>query len=76
LTEAIISSAALDPKQRNEMAEQVAFLSEQAVAAAKDRKPGVIKATLDAISRSAGAVTAIAGAWKAAEPIVRQIFGL
>ncbi|HTV29450.1 MAG TPA: hypothetical protein VMF32_16870 [Xanthobacteraceae bacterium] len=76
LTEAIASSDALDPKQKNEMAEQVAFLSEQAVAAAKDRKPGVIKATLDALNQGAGAVTAIAGAWNVAEPLVRQIFGL
>jgi hypothetical protein len=76
LTEMIMSSDTLDPKHKNEMAEQVAFLSEQAVAAAKDRKPGVIKATLDALNQSAGAVNTIAGAWNVAEPIVRQIFGL
>ena len=52
LTEAIISADELDPKQKNEMAEQVAFLSEQAVAAAKDRKPGVIKVPLAWISQT------------------------
>ncbi len=76
LTEMIMSSDTLDPKHKDEMAEQVAFLSEQAVAAAQNRKPGVITATLDALSRSAGAVNTIAGAWNTAEPILRQIFGL
>ena len=50
------------------MIEQVAFLSEQAVAGAKDRKPGVIKATLGAVSQAAGSISAVAGAWQAAEP--------
>ena len=76
LTEAILSSDMLDPKQKNEMAEQVAFLSEQAVAAAQDRKPGVIRATMDALRQAAGTVVSVAGAWNAAEPIVRQVFGL
>ena len=76
LTEAILGASSLDEAQKDELIEQVAFLSEQAVAGAKDRKPGVIKATLGAVSQAAGSISAVAGAWQAAEPILKNLFGL
>jgi hypothetical protein len=76
LTEAILQDKTLDQATKHEMVEQVAYLSEQAIAAAKDRKPSVIKATLGALAQAAGTVTAIATAWNAAEPILKSVFGL
>jgi hypothetical protein len=74
LTEAILGASSIDHAQKNELLEQVAFLSEQAVAGAKDRKPGVIKATLGAVSQAAGSISAVAGAWQVAEPILSALF--
>lgn len=76
LTEAILSAEGIDQKQKNEMTDQVAFLSEQAVAAAQDRKPGVIRATISDLQQAAATISGIAGVWDVAAPIVRQVLGL
>jgi hypothetical protein len=75
LTEAILGDTSITDAQKNELVEQVAFLSEQAVVNPKDRKPGLIRATFGALTQVAGTVSAIAGAWQAAEAILRTLFG-
>ncbi len=35
----------------------------------------IIKATLGALSQAAGTVSAMSGAWQAAEPILKSLFG-
>jgi len=42
--------------------------------AAKDRKPGMIRAALSAITQTATTVSAVATAWSAAEPILKAHF--
>jgi hypothetical protein len=74
LTEAIANEIALAKQDRDNMLEQVAYLSQQAVASAKDRKPGMIKAALGAISQSAATFVAISDAWQHAEPLLKQLF--
>jgi hypothetical protein len=76
LIEAILGDKSIGETQKNELVEQLAFLSEQTTVATKDRKPGVIKATLGALSQAAGTVSAVSGAWQAAEPILKNLFGL
>lgn len=76
LTEAIRSATTLTDTQKSELVEQVAFLDEQAVAKAQDRKPGLIRATFGALTQAAGTVTAISEAWQTAEPILKNLFGL
>jgi len=76
LTEAIANDVALAKAEKDGLLDQVAYLSEQAAGAAKDRKPGMIKAVLSAITQTAGAVNTVAGAWNAAEPIIKSFFGL
>lgn len=76
LTQAILDDSSITDAQKNELIEQVAFLSEQTVVAAKDRKPGVIKATLSAITQAANTITALGAAWQTAEPMLRSLFGL
>ena len=46
LTEAIVNNAHVSSSAKSNMLDQVAYLSEQAANAAKDRKPGMIVATL------------------------------
>jgi tRNA A-37 threonylcarbamoyl transferase component Bud32 len=76
LTEAILSDTSTGDTQKNELVEQVAFLSEQAVVNATDRNRGLIRATFSALTQAAGTVTAMAGAWQAAEPILKSLFSL
>jgi hypothetical protein len=75
LTEAIINDPSINDRQKNELLDQVTFLSEQTVAGAKDRKPGLIKATFSALFEAARTVSSVAGAWQAAEPILKNLFG-
>ena len=71
LTQAIIDASDTTEDSKSQTLDQVGYLSEQATAAAKDRKPGVIRATLSAITQTATTVSAVATAWSAAEPILR-----
>jgi hypothetical protein len=75
LTEAIVNTPAVAQSDKSNMLDQVAYLSEQAAAAAKDRKPGVIRAALGAMTQAAGTVSAVAAAWNAAEPVLKSHFG-
>jgi hypothetical protein len=76
LTEAILTETSITDTERHELLEQVTFLSEQSVAAAKDRKPGLIKATLASLTQTATTVTSVAAAWQIAWPILKSLFGL
>ena len=76
LTEAIVNASVMSSSDKSNMLDQVSYLSEQATAASKDRKPGMIRAALSAITSAAGAVTAVAGAWSITEPILKAHFGL
>jgi hypothetical protein len=76
LTEAIANSKAMSDEEKQNLLDQVAYLSEQAASAAKDRKPGMIKSTLAAIAAGAAAVKGIADAWNAAAPLLKSHFGI
>ncbi len=76
LTEAIANEATLAKADKDNMLDQLAYLSEQAAGAAKDRKPGMIKAALGAISQTAATVSAVAAAWNAAGPLLKAFFGI
>ena len=75
LTQATIDDRTISAEQKNELIEQIAFLSSQAAAPAQDRKSGLIKASLGAVNTTAQTVGGIATAWQAAEPILKSIFG-
>jgi hypothetical protein len=74
LTEAV-ANASIPDSEKNNMLDQVAYLSEQAAGAAKDRKPGMIKAATAAITDAAHAASAVAAAWTAAAPLLKAHFG-
>ena len=75
LTELIVNSSEMAAPEKNNMLDQVSYLSEQAASAAKDRKPGMIKAALGAITQASGAVTAIETAWTATKALLEGHFG-
>jgi len=75
LTEVIANDQSLSEPEKNDMLDQVSFLSEQAVAAAKDRRPGLIKSTFATLTSAATAVNAISGAWVVVEPLLKTCFG-
>jgi len=76
LAESIANDTTAPDAEKSEMLDQVAFLSEQAVSAAKDRRPGLITATLGALNQGAATVSAIAAAWQNAAPLLRGYFGI
>jgi hypothetical protein len=51
LTETILRDPSADNTQKSDLVEHIAFLSEQAVLPAKDRKPAVIKTTLSTLAQ-------------------------
>lgn len=75
LAEAIANTIAIPVLDKDRLLDQVAYLSEQAVASAKDRRPGMIQAAFASITQAAGAVAAVATAWAAAAPLLKAQFG-
>ena len=79
LAEAIANEPSLKSDEKNNLLDQVAYLSEQASAAAKDRKRGVIKAAMDSLgsfAQGANAITTITNAWQNVEPLLKILLGL
>ena len=76
LTNAILNADEADVAAKNDLLEQVAFITQQASAKPEERKPGAIKAILSAINVGAGAISSAAGAWSAVEPLLKGHFGI
>jgi hypothetical protein len=76
LTGAILGDRSISTAQKNELLDQVAFLTGQTTVAADKKQPGLIKATFGALTQAAGTISAISGAWQAAEPILKGLFNL
>lgn len=75
LTNAILASEEAEEGVKNELLEQVAFLSEQAALSPKERKPGLIKSVLTAFREGVGTVKATAEAWNAVGPLLEGHLG-
>lgn len=73
---AVLDEPDLAPEKKNELLEQLAFLTKEAAVPANQRKPGVVKAVLSTVKEGAAAAGAVATAWTAAEPIIRGFFGI
>jgi hypothetical protein len=76
LTNAVLHANEVDESVKNELLEQLAFITQQASAKPEERKPGAIKAMLSAVKEGAGAITNAAAAWKVVEPLLKGHFGL
>ena len=75
LTNSVLNADEVDEKSKNELLEQLAFVTQQANVKAEERKPGAIKAMLSAIKDGATAISAAGGAWTAVEPLLKGHFG-
>ena len=75
LMQAIANENSMPNSEREALLEQITYLNEQAAHPAKDRKPGMIKAALGAISQAASTVASVASAWQTAGPLLKQYFG-
>ena len=76
ITEAVANDATIARGTKDQLLDQVAFLSEQAVASAKDRRPGMISAAFTGITQASTAVSGIAAAWNSVKPLLQQFFGI
>ena len=76
LTNAILNSNEIAGAGKNELLEQVAFLTSQASVPPTERKPSVIKTILSTVKEGAAAIGGVAGAWNAVEPLLHGYFGL
>jgi hypothetical protein len=78
LTESIANETNLNADNKNNLLDQVAYLSDQASCAAKDRKRGMIKAAMDSLNvfaQGANSITSITVAWQHVEPLLKVLFG-
>jgi hypothetical protein len=75
LTDAILNAQDADEPTKNELLDQVATLTALAKSKPEERKPGVVKALLSGIKDGAGAISSVAGAWTAVEPLLKGHFG-
>jgi|SRR5271163_1597874 len=75
LTQAITNEHSLSSSEKEALLDQIAYLNEQTAHPVKDRKTGVIKATLGAVSQIASTVSTVAAAWQTAEPLLKLHFG-
>jgi hypothetical protein len=75
LAQAVVDASGMSDESKSQTLDQVGYLSEQAAAAAKDRKPGMIKAACAALTQVATTTTTLATAWNAVAPILHGHFG-
>lgn len=75
LTNAILNAKDATQEAKNELLDQVAFLTAQANTPPAERKLGLIKAAVAGVKEGAAVIASAAGAWTAAEPIIKGFFG-
>jgi len=75
LTSAVLNSNEASDTAKNDLLEQLAFLSSQAAAPEAERKPGMMKSVFNAVKDGAAAIGGVAEAWGAVEPLLTGYFG-
>jgi hypothetical protein len=76
LTNAVLNAGDADEASKNELLEQIAFLTQQASAKPEERKSGMLKSIFSTVKEGTGAISSAAGAWSAVEPLLRAHLGL
>jgi len=77
-TDAVIASTETDKKVKNELIEQIAFLSTQAALPEEKRRPSVVKSVLKGIKdtlTSSAALATLVTSWDKLVPIFEKVFG-
>lgn len=74
LTNAILGDAAADVAAKNDLLDQIAFLTKQAAAAPSERKPGLLKSVIGGVQQGVAMIGSAADAWSKVEPLLRGHF--
>lgn len=75
LTNAVLNAEEADAATRNELLDQISFITQRASAKPEERKLETIKAMLSPIKDSAGVIASAANACQAVEPLWMGRFG-
>jgi hypothetical protein len=75
LTNAVLNADDTTEATKNDLLEQIAFLTQQASAKPEERKAGILKSILATVKEGTGAIGSAAGAWTAVEPLLKGHFG-
>jgi hypothetical protein len=76
VSEAALNDSKADPTVRNDVAEQIESLAEQAAALPAQRKVAVVKATIARIGQLVSVLSTAKKAWELAHPIIQAHFGV
>ncbi|PNU04591.1 hypothetical protein A8V01_19475 [Novosphingobium guangzhouense] len=70
LLKAVVAAPDATSAQKNELLEQIEALTQQVNAKPEERKAGIIKPMFAALKEGAAAISGVAGAWTAVEPLL------
>jgi len=73
-TEAVIAETKLDAELKNQIIEQISFLTSQSALPKEKRKSGIIKAVLLAVKNMASTIVALSPLWNNLQPLLEHIF--
>jgi len=73
-TEAVIAETKLDAELKNQIIEQISFLTSQSALPKEKRKSGIIKAVLLAIKNMVSTMVALSPLWNNLQPLLEHIF--
>jgi hypothetical protein len=76
LTNAVLNADDTGDAAKNELLEQIAFLTQQASIKPEERKPGMLKAIFTTVKEGTGAISGAAAAWSSVELLLKGHFGL
>jgi len=74
-TEAVLKERALSTDSRNEILEQLGSLTAQVATTPKERKQGILKPIVKALSDTASGLTALAPLWEKLYPMLKSALG-
>ena len=76
LTEAVLENTQISSTLKNELIQNIGFVSQQVSVPAEQRNKGVLKSVLTGIKNSVGAVSSLVDLWSKVEPLFSSYFGL
>jgi len=72
-TEAVIVNLQIQTNTKNEVLEQISFLTEQMTTPKEQRRPATIKSVFDGIGKSVVTVTSLVSLWEKVHPLLNHV---
>jgi len=73
-TEAVIAETKLDAELKNQIIEQISFLTSQSALPKEKRKSGIIKAVLSGVKNMVSTMVVLSSLWNNLQPFLEHIF--